>query len=97
MSGFVTNIFRRIKKIVGVTAIDATADTITEPGEDITFYDVTGNIWINPNATAVANATSFKMVAGNSLSFTVRSDRGLSIISDGTGGTYQYVVHGRLL
>ena len=86
---FVQEKFARIKTIVGVTAVDATADSITVNGGEITFQCVSGNIWINPNATAVANATAFKLTAGDSIDLAV--DSTLSIISDGSGGTYQYI------
>ena len=87
--------FEKLPSIVdhlGVTAIDATADTILLPNKDITFINVSGNIWINPRATAVANATAIKLTAGQPLDFHV--DAQLSIISDGGGGTYQYIVWG---
>jgi len=82
--------FRKIKKIVGVTAIDATADTIAVNGQDITFFNVSGNIWINPLATAVADATAIKLIATEEISLCVKGN--LSIISDGSAGTYQYII-----
>ena len=83
--------FRPIKTILGATTVDATADTITlAPGTQITFINVTGNIWINPNGTAVADATSLKTTAGDQVSFAAVGN--LSIISDVTGGTYQYII-----
>lgn len=94
---FTTEKFAKIKKIVGVTALDATADTLEEYGENISFVCVTGNIWLNPNATAVADATAFKLTAGDGIDFASRSDRGVSIISDATGAEYEYVVWGDLL
>ena len=94
---FTTEKFAKIKKIVGVTALDATADTLEEYGENISFVCVTGNIWLNPNATAVADATAFKLTAGDGIDFASRSDRGVSIISDATGATYEYCVWGDLL
>lgn len=85
------NEFPRAKSLLGVTAVDATADSITVGGNDITFINVSGNIWINPLTTAVANTTAIKTVAGDKYSFFV--DSTLSIISDGSGGTYQYIIH----
>lgn len=82
--------FARIKRILGVTAVDATADSITFNHEDVTFMCVSGNIWINPNATAVANTTAWKLTAGQSID--LRVDATLSIISDASGATYEYVV-----
>ena len=81
--------FRKVKSVLGVTAIDGSADAITVVG-DITFINVSGNIWINPNATAVANTTAIKLTAGDSLDFYAMGNT--SIISDGTGGTYQYII-----
>jgi len=92
MPNLVRDIFAPIKKIVGVTAIDATADSITEPGESITFVCVSGNIWLNTNVVAVANATALLLTAGQSVDFVLKPTQTLSIISDITGGTYQYVV-----
>ena len=89
MANLVRDIFAPIKSITGVTAIDASADTIAINGESITFQCVSGNIWINPLATAVADATALKLVAGQSIDLVVRTNH--SIISDGTGGTYQIV------
>jgi hypothetical protein len=83
-------VFGKAKTIVGVTAIDASADTIAVNGRGITFVDISGNIWINPNITAVADATAFKLVAGDTIDLLVKGN--LSIISDGSGGTYQYII-----
>ena len=83
-------IAKKIRTILGVTAIDGTADSIAIGGYDVTFFDVSGNIWINPNAVAVANTTAFKLVAGESITIYVNGT--LSIISDVTGGTYQYII-----
>lgn len=92
MPNLVRDIFAPIKKIVGVTAIDSSADSISEPGESITFVCVSGNIWINPLITAVADATALLLTAGQSIDFVLKPTQTLSIISDVTGGTYQYVV-----
>lgn len=80
--------YRGMGTTVGVTAIDASADSITVNGRDIVFMCVSGNVWINPNATAVADATSLKLTPGTYRKLMVPSV--LSVISDGTGGTYQY-------
>ncbi len=82
-------IFAPIKKIVGVTGVDNTADLIAIGGESITFVCVSGNIWINPSATAVANATALKLTAGQAIDLVVKGS--LSIISDSTGATYQII------
>ena len=75
--------------LLGVTAIDASADAIAIKGDSITFINVSGNIWINPFATAVADVTALKLTAGQSIDLVVKEN--LSIISDGSGGTYQIV------
>ena len=94
---FTTEKFAKIKKIVGVTSLGSSADTLAEYGENISFVCVTGNIWLNPNATAVADATAFKLTAGDGIDFASRSDRGVSIISDASGATFQYCVWGDVL
>lgn len=88
---YVTQTFLKAKSILGVTAIDASADNIAVNGQCIKFIDVSGNIWVNPLGVAVANTTSIKLVAGQSLDLTVAGN--LSIISDGSGGTYQYIIY----
>ena len=82
--------FARPKSWLGVTAIDASADSITVNEQDMTFICVSGNIWINPSTTAVANTTAILLTAGQSIDLNVKS--ALSIISDGSGGTYQYII-----
>lgn len=82
--------FARMKSWLGVTAIDNSADSITINGMDITFICVSGNIWLNPSTTAVADTTAIKLTAGQSLDLNV--DTTLSIISDDSGGTYQYIL-----
>ena len=86
---FVKESFRKIKSILGVTAIDNSADSIAINGQSITFRCVSGNIWINPNATAVANTTALKLIATENQNLVVPDN--LSIISDGSGGTYQII------
>jgi hypothetical protein len=87
----VTETFPKAKSILGVTAIDGTADTIAVKGQCIQFINVSGNIWINPLGVAVANTTSLKTVAGDVIELLVTGN--LSIISDGSGGTYQYIIY----
>ena len=89
--------FSQIKGITGVTAVDSSADTLAIYGENITFVCVSGNIWLNPNATAVADATSLALTAGDAIDFASRSDRGVSIVSDATGATYQVIKWGSVL
>ena len=89
----VREVFAQWKKIIGVTAQDDTASTITDDlkGESVTVICMSGNLWINPITTAVADATAFKLVAGMTAPLNVESS--LSLISDATGATYQIIVH----
>ena len=86
---YVRDTFAPIKKITGITAVDNTADSIVISGQPITLQVVSGNIWINPLATAVADATAFKLTAGQTLDMVVKGT--LSIISDATTATYQII------
>lgn len=85
---------RKVKKFVGSTAIDNSADTITiEAGANVHFQNLTGNIWINfTGTTAVADATAYKLLATQSIDFEASGN--VSIISDGSGGTFEYIVWG---
>lgn len=96
-----TNYFKTITSITGagwvIDGAEGSNDTITVgvaaesgwrvDGSSITFINMSGNIWINPLDTAVANATSIKLLAGQSLDLVAEDV--LSIISDGSGATYQ--------
>jgi hypothetical protein len=82
--------FRKPYSWLGVTAIDASADSIAVGGKDIRFKAVSGNIWVNAKTTAVANATAYLMAVGEILEFAGCTT--LSIISDGSGGTYEYIL-----
>lgn len=86
---YVRDTFAPIKKITGITSVDSSADSIAINGQAITFQVVAGNIWINPLTTAVANATAFKLTAGQTLDMVVKGT--LSIISDVTTATYQII------
>ncbi len=78
------------KSILGPTALAVTAVPVGGPGQSIFFECLSGNIWINPLATAVAGTTAHKMTAGSYRTLSLES--ALSIISDVTGATYQYVI-----
>ena len=68
----VRDIFAPIKKITGITAVDNSADSIVISGQPITFQVVAGNIWFNPLSTAVADATAFKLTAGQTVDMVVK-------------------------
>lgn len=82
-------VFAPIKKIVGVTAQTDTAASVAVNGDSVTVICMSGNLWINPLATAVADATAMKLVAGMSADLVVKKN--LSLISDGSGATYQII------
>lgn len=83
-------VFNRVRRLLGVTALDNSADALAFKNEMVTFYCVSGNIWLNPKITAVADTTAFKLVAGQSIDLNVVAT--LSIISDASGATYEYIV-----
>ena len=56
-------------------------------GANMTIIVATGNVWINPRTTAVADVTSIKLTAGQSLDLVVNDV--LSLISDASGATFQ--------
>ena len=98
---YTTNYFATVTSVTGAGwVIGEGNDTITVgvsmesewkiKGESITFVNLSGNIWIDPLDTAVANSTSLKLVATNSRDLLVKDS--LSIISDASGGTYQIIV-----
>lgn len=94
------NYFANITSITGASwVIEGANDTITIGvgmeskqiinGESITVLCMSGNIWINPNDTSVANNTALKLVEGMSADLAVKGS--LSLISDSTGATYQII------
>ena len=72
--------------IVGVLASGA----IEAKGQPVTFQVVTGNVWINDKAVAVADATAFKLTAGQTLDLVPRTNA-LSFISD-AAATIQVII-----
>ena len=89
MLNLVRDILAPIKKIVGVTAQTDTAASVAVHGDSITVICMTGNLWINPLATAVADTTAMKLVAGMTVDLVVKGN--LSLISDSSGATYQII------
>jgi hypothetical protein len=74
-------------KIIVGTSADS---LIHVHGRGIRFKAVSGNIWVNPKQTAVADVTSYLMVGAETLEITVSDD--LSVISDGSGATFSYMI-----
>lgn len=64
---------------------------IEAKGYPVTLQVVTGNVWLNDKAVAVADATAFKLVAGQKLDLVPRTNA-LSLISDGSGATIQAII-----
>lgn len=85
----VRDVFAPVKKIVGADNLSTTAVSKTINGDSITVICMTGNLWINPLATAVADTTAMKLVAGMTVDLVVKGN--LSLISDASGATYQII------
>lgn len=86
--------FARVKAITGVTAATTTVTNITMSNDDVTLMCVSGELWVNPLITAVANATAFKLVAGQTIDLNVAAT--LSLISNASGAEYQLIKWKRL-
>ncbi len=89
MLSYVRDVFAPVKAITGVTALSTDAVSIPVNGAAITFVCVSGSIWVNPLATAIADSTAFNLVAGQALDLVVKGN--LSIISNSSGATYQII------
>jgi len=86
--------FRQIdmSKSFGAFAVSTTAIPKAIGGKDCTVNVLTGSVWINPNATAVADATAIKLGVGMSIDINVAAN--LSLISDATGASVQVIAWG---
>lgn len=73
--------------VVGVPA----SCGITCFGRTVSIMGITGNIWINESATAVADTTSIPLIAGDTIEHLLVSNT-LSLISDGSGGTFTAII-----
>jgi hypothetical protein len=85
----VRDIFAPIKKIVGADNLSTTAVSKAINGDSITVIAVSGNVWINPLGTAVADATSIGLTTGTQLNLVVSGS--LSLISDSSGASYRII------
>lgn len=100
-----TQYFRTVTSAIGagwvIDAVEGTKDKITvgvpasggipAKGLRVSLYVVTGNLWWNDSAIAVADATAIPFIAGDSVEDLLISDT-LSVISDGSGGTFYVIV-----
>jgi len=72
-----------------VVGVPATGGLYTK-GYPLTVGVITGNIWLNPTTTAVADVTSVPFIAGDTIQNMVVDT--LSLISDSSGGTFYAIV-----
>ncbi len=86
----IRNVFSPVKKIESGTALKTTKVDKVIGGQSVTVMSLTGNLWINPLGTAVANHTSIKLLAGERINLVVKGT--LSMISDATGTDWNVVV-----
>lgn len=89
----VFNRFREVKTIVTEALASTTASTAsvlnTTGKTAATVICTTGNIWINPLATATT-ANSIKLIEGQALDLIIPDS--LSLISDSTEAFYQAIL-----
>lgn len=88
---YVRPMHKRINKIVGSFAVSTTSLPINIGGLNTTLQVLTGNLWINDKAIAVANSTAFALSSTASPILDINADT-LNIISDVTGATVQYIL-----
>ena len=99
-----TRYFKSVTSVTGAGwVIDAGAgnDTIVvgvpmsggieAEGAPVTLEVVSGNVWLNDKITAVADVTSLKRTAGQTIDLVPRTNA-LSLISDASGATIQAVI-----
>lgn len=103
---YTAHYYKTITSITGVGWVidgaEGTADTIIAgvlasggfegaKGLPVTVEIMSGNVWINDRAVAVADATAIKKVAGQTMDF-VPTTNFISMISDASGATVQVYV-----
>jgi len=72
-----------------VVGVPASGGLYTK-GYPVTVGIITGNVWMNPLATAVADTTAIPYIAGDTVMNQVVDT--LSLISDGSGGTFYAII-----
>lgn len=87
---FVQESFAKVKSLASAVAQDNTADSLAVNGQNISIVCTSGNLWINPLTTAVADGTAFVLTQGEGIDLCV--DGNLSLISDASGATYKYII-----
>jgi len=80
--------FKQVSSILGAFAVSTTAVAKAINGKDCTVNVLTGSVWINPNATAVADATAIKLTG----TIDLNAIGNLSLISDATGASVQIIL-----
>jgi hypothetical protein len=78
----------KVGTIYGAFAVGTTAVPKAINGKLCTVNVLSGTVWINPNAVAVADATAIKLTGAIDLVV----DGNLSLISDATGASIQIIV-----
>lgn len=81
---------RQVDSIMGAFAVSTSAISKTIADKNCTVHILSGNCWINPLATAVADATAIKLLSGMVMDLRVAAT--LSLISDATGASVQIIV-----
>jgi len=79
-----------IKSIGGSDSLSTTAVTVAVNGCKVTVKSLTGNVWLSPLGTAVADETAWQLEEGEDITLVVPGT--LSLISNGDGATYQYII-----
>lgn len=81
---------KSVNAIMGAFSVSTTAISKTIANKDCTIHVLSGDVWINPLTTAVADETAFKLTAGMRLD--LRVTESLSLVSDANGATVQIIV-----
>lgn len=81
---------KAVNSFFGAFSVSTTAIPKAIANKVATVHVLSGNVWINPTTTAVADATAIKLLSGMILDLRVLSS--LSLISDATGASVQIIV-----
>jgi hypothetical protein len=86
--------FKRVDTIYGAFNVVGVAVAKAINGKPCTVHVLSGNLWINPLDTAVADDTAIKLSAASGSFIDLTVETNLSCISDVTGATAQIIVWG---